>query len=104
VDGLAQRSIPEVWHVAGKKRILRNDLDFKQKVLLLCYQESDNAVMSEDLFSWVEYSHYAMFKRAVLTPLHKKRLVEYDKETESVTISPLGIKEVEEYILKPIVS
>jgi hypothetical protein len=104
VDGLAQRSIPDVWRVAGKKRILRNDLDFKQKVLLLCYQEPSNAVLSEDLFSWVEYSDYAMFKRAVLTPLHKNRLVEYDKDTEAVTISPLGIKEVEEKILKPTVS
>ena len=101
VDGLAQRSIPDVWHVAGKKRILRNDLDFKHKVLLLCYQESDNAVMSEDLFSWVEYSYFPMFKKKVLAPLHKERLVEYDRETESVTISPLGIKEVEENILKP---
>jgi hypothetical protein len=44
-----------------------------------------------------------MFKRAVLTPLHKNRLVEYDKETETITISPLGIKEVEEKILKPTV-
>jgi hypothetical protein len=103
VDGLAQRSIPDVWQVAGKKRILRNDLDFKQKVLLLCYQEPDNAVMSEDLFLWVEYSDYAMFKRTVLTPLHKNRLVEYDRESEAVTISPLGIKEVEERILKPTV-
>jgi hypothetical protein len=60
--------------------------------------------MSEDLFSWVEYSHCPMFKRAVLAQLHKKRLVEYDNETESVTISPLGIKEVEEKILKPGVS
>lgn len=104
VDGLAQRSIPDVWHVAGRKRVLRNDLNFKQKVLLLCYQEPDNAVMSEDLFLWVEYSHYPMFKKAVLTPLHKKRLVEYDKGTEFVVISPLGIKEVEEKILKPGVS
>jgi len=45
-----------------------------------------------------------MFKKKVLTPLHKERLVEYDRETESVTISPLGIKEVEENILKPGVS
>lgn len=100
VDSLAQRNIPEIWHVAGKKRILRNGLDFKQQVLLLCYQEPGSAVLSEDLFSWVEYSAYSMFKRAVLRPLHKGRLIEYDKDSEAVTISPLGIKEVEEKILK----
>jgi hypothetical protein len=86
--------------VAGKKRVLRDDLEFKQKVLLLCYQEPESAVLSEDLFSWVEYSHLPMFRRAVLTPLHKKRLIEYDKDTETITISPLGIREVEERILK----
>src|ERR1017187_7903899 len=63
VDGLAQRTIPDIWHVAGKKRVLRDDLEFKQKVLLLCYQEPESAVLSEDLFSWVEYSHLPMFRR-----------------------------------------
>jgi ribosomal protein L28 len=42
-----------------------------------------------------------MFKRTVLTPLHKKRWIEYDTDAGTVTISPLGIKEVEEKILKP---
>jgi hypothetical protein len=101
VDGLAQRQIPEIWHVAGKKRVLRDGLDFKQQVLLLCYQEPEQAVLSEDLFSWVKYSNQTVFERAVLTPLHKKRWIEYDKDAETVIISPLGIKEVEERILKP---
>jgi hypothetical protein len=100
VDGLAQRNVPEIWHVAGKKRILREGLEYKQQVLLLCYQEPDAAILSEDLFSWVEYSDLSMFKRAVLTPLHKKRFIEYDREAETVTISPTGIKEVEEHIIK----
>lgn len=101
VDGLAQRTIPDIWHVAGKKRVLRGGLDFKQKVLLFCYQEPESAVLSEDLFSWVEYSHLPMFKKSVLTPLHKSRMIEYDRDTETVIISPLGIREVEEKILKP---
>jgi len=101
VDGLAQRDIPEIWHVAGKKRVLRNGLEYKQQVLLLCYQEPERAVLSEDLFSWVEYSYLPMFKKSVLVPLHKKRLIEYDRDSETVTISPLGIRAVEERILKP---
>ena len=104
VDGLAQRNIPDIWHVAGKKRVLRDDLDFKQKVLLLCYQEPENALLSEDLFAWVEYSHLPMFKRAVFSPLHTRRLIEYDKDSDTVTISPLGIKEVEERILNAAVA
>lgn len=100
VDGLAQRNIPEIWHVAGKKRVLRKALDFKQQVLLLCYQEPNNAVLLEDLFSWVEHSNFTVFKRSVLEPLHKKRFIEYDKDADTVTISPIGIKEVEERILR----
>jgi len=102
VDGLAPRDIPEIWNVAGKKRVLRRGLEFKQQVLLLCYQEPEHAVLSEDLFSWVEYSYLPMFKKSVLGPLHKKRLIEYDRDAETVTISPLGIREVEERILKPV--
>jgi len=101
VDGLAQRNVPDIWHVAGKKRVLRNDLDFKQQVLLLCYQEPLNAVLQEDLFSWVEHSNFTVFKRSVLQPLHKRRLIEYDTSADTITISPLGIREVEERILKP---
>lgn len=81
----------------------RQDLDFKQQVLL-CYQEPGNSLLQEELFSWVEHSNFTVFKRSVLEQLHKKRLIEYDKAADAVTISPLGIKEVEERILKPAVS
>lgn len=104
VDGLAHRTIPDIWHVGGKKRVLREDLDFKQKVLLLCYQEAESAVLWEDLFAWVEYSDQSMFKKAVLSPLHKRRWIEYDVDNGTVTISPLGVKEVENGILKSVIS
>ena len=64
----------------------------------LAHQEPDNAVLSEDLFAWVEYSHLSMFKKSVLLPLHKRRLIEYERDSDTVTIS-LDIKEVEERIL-----
>lgn len=100
VDGLAQRNLPDIWHVAGKKRVLRNDLGTKQQVLLLCYQEPESSVPAEDLCTWVEYSSLSMFKTRVLLPLHKERKIEFDSDTEMVFISPLGIKEVENEIIK----
>lgn len=100
VDTLSSRNIPDIWEIGGKKRILRNDLDFKQKVLLLTYSEIQNGVMVEDLFNWTEYSSLAMFKKSVLLPLHQSRLIEYDRETEFIFLSPLGIQKVEEQILK----
>jgi hypothetical protein len=100
VDSLAQRNMPDVWNVAGKKRVLRKGLTFKDQVLLLCYSDQETAVFAEDLFAWVEYSNQAVFKSKVLGALHKERLIEYDRDSELVTISPTGINEVETRILK----
>lgn len=101
VDILATRTLPEIWQIAGKKRVLRTDLNFKQKVLLLAYGDIESGVMTEDLFSWTEHSNLTMFKKTVLKPLHDKKFIEYDRESEITHISPLGIKEVEERILRP---
>jgi hypothetical protein len=102
VDGLAQRNLPEVWNVAGKKRVLRDGVSFKDQVLLLCYSEQEIAVFAEDLLSWVEYSNPSMFRSRVLGALHKERLIEYDRDNDQVVLSPKGIAEVETKILKPV--
>lgn len=98
VDGISVKSLPIVWEVAGKKRVLNNKLTAKEKVLLLLYSESDSAVPTEDLCSWVEYTP-SMFKKRVLDDLHEKRFVEHDRESELVYISPTGIKLVEDELL-----
>lgn len=101
VDVLSTRTLPDIWQVAGRRRILRTDLNFKQKVLLLTYGNIESGVLTEDLFSWTEHSNLSVFKRTVLKPLHNGRQIEYDRESEIIYISPLGIKEVEEKILRP---
>ena len=100
VDSLAKRNLPEVWNVAGKKRVLRDGLTFKDQVLLLCYAEQESAVFAEDLLAWVEYGNASRFKSQVLGSLHGQRLVEYDRDSDLVTISPKGVNEVETRILK----
>ena len=99
VDGLTFRNLPEVWQVGGKKRVLQSGLSFKDQVLLLCYHDQNSTILSEDVFDWVEYSNFSVFKSKVLGPLHKDRLIEYDRSADCITISPLGAKEVEERIL-----
>ena len=101
VDSVSTRQVPDIWEVGGRKRVLRQDLDFKDKTLLLLYSNVDQGALVEDLFDWTKYSNVHMFKRAVLGPLDKECLVDFDAETDFVTISPLGIKRVEETILKP---
>lgn len=98
IDSISVRSLPIVWEVAGRKRVLKEGLSAKQKVLVLLYSESDAAVLMEDLCAWVEYTP-AMFSKRVLDELHKNRLIEYDKDSELVYLSPKGAKLVEDELL-----
>lgn len=100
VDGLSVRELPIVWEVAGKKRVLRDDLSAKEKTLLLLYSSEESTVMLEDLIAWIEYSNPRVFKSAVLKPLHTSRMVEWDRESETVVLSPKGAKLVEDSVLK----
>lgn len=99
VDNLAQRKLPIVWEIAGKRRVLKAGLSVSDELLLLLYGQQDNAVLVEDLFAWVEYSNFSIFKSKVLKKLHATRFVEYDKDAELVYLSPLGVAKVEDELL-----
>ena len=92
-------SLPQIWDVFGKRRVLAPNLSFAQQTLLLLYSSPESAVPMEDLVSWTEHSNAALYRRDVLRKLHKGRLVEYDRETEMVAISPNGVSKVEEELL-----
>jgi hypothetical protein len=100
VDSVSTRQISDIFEIGGRKRVLRTDLDFKDKTLLLLHSSVDQGALVEDLFLWTKYSSLGMYKRAVLDPLDKECLVDYDSDTQFVTLSPLGIKRVEEKIMK----
>lgn len=100
VSSLSTRDIPDIWEVGGKKRVLRNDLDFKQKTLLLLYDSVESAVLAEDLYSWSKYSNFAVYRKSVLGQLDSDNMIDYDRESDTVTISPVGIRCVEEQILR----
>jgi hypothetical protein len=99
VDGVAIRELPQVWEVAGKKRVLREGLTAREQSLLLLYASKDADVLVEDLIAWVEYSNPGVFKTKVLYPLHRDRMVEWDRDSDTITISPKGAKHVEEKLL-----
>ncbi|MDA8120141.1 MAG: hypothetical protein M0Z85_08935 [Gammaproteobacteria bacterium] len=99
VDSLAVRQLPDVWEVAGKKRVLREGLTAKDQLLLLLYSCKNQTVLTEDLVGWVEYSNPAVIRSRILGQLHKDRFVEWDRESEFVTLSPKGAKYVEEKLV-----
>jgi len=99
VDSISERELPVIWEVAGKKRVLKNGVTAKDQILILLYSCPDSAVLVEDLFDWVEYSNLSIFKSRLIKDLHKKRFVEFNKDTETVFLSPTGSKYVEENII-----
>jgi hypothetical protein len=101
VEALIERELPVVWKVGDMKRILQTKLTMKEKVLLLLYSEA-SSLTEKQLVDWSEHSNSAIFRRDVLVVGHKARLWEYNKSAKTVTISPLGIKQVEESLLSRI--
>jgi hypothetical protein len=99
VDTIATKEVPDIWTVAGKKRVLRKGMDYKSQALLLLYSEIGSAVLVEDLFEWTEYSRINDFRRRVLIPLHRERLIEWDKDTDTALLSPTGIQKVQTEIV-----
>ena len=99
IDAIAVRNIPDVWEVAGKRRVLRDDLKNNQKALLLLYSHPESAVLVEDLCEWMEYGRVSDFKRRLLPKLHDAKMIEFDKENDVVYLSPKGVAEVEQEII-----
>ncbi len=97
VEMITERIIPVIWKIGDKYRVLKPELTMKEKTLLLVYQNRD-AVEESQLIKWVEHSNQSVYRRDVLKPLHKNKLIEYDKEKKTITISPLGISDVENKI------
>lgn len=99
VDGISVRQLPAIWEVAGKKRVLKEGLKAKDQALLLLYSNRNSAVLLEDLCEWVEYSNPRRFKSLITRELHKQRLLEFDKDSESIILSPKGVEYVEKNLI-----
>jgi len=98
-DAIAQRQLPEVWNVLGRKRVLDTSLSYREQTLLLLYSELETGIPTEDLFDWTEHANKARYRRDVLKRLHTTRLIEWDRETEMAILSPTGVEQVESSIL-----
>lgn len=96
VESLVEREVPVVWQVAGKRRVLDQSIKRKPQALVLIYAHS-GPVKDETLRDWMEVSdkEARYFKRDVLRPLHREKLLEYDERTGEIHLSPSGIRQVE---------
>ncbi len=94
IETLTVREIPTIWNIENKKRVLDQSFSMKEKTLLLLYHNS-LPVHEKELLSWTEYSNASIFKKKILIPGHNERLWEYDKQTQKVTLSPMGVEFIE---------
>jgi hypothetical protein len=98
LDAIAEREVPQVWSIANTRRVLDPSLTYREQTLLLLYTEKE-PVPVEDLFAWIEHPRMDNFRTQVLRPLHRDRLIEYDRETETAVLSPTGAERVDEQIV-----
>ena len=98
IDSLNIKIMPDIWHIDGHRRIIKDGLTHKRKVLLLLYNEIANKASINDLYEWTEYSNISLFKSRIIIPLHKEKLLEYNSSDSNITISPKGISEIENLI------
>jgi hypothetical protein len=98
VQGLVEKKIPLIWEVQGKKRVLEPSLTYRNKVLAILYEEYPASVGEFKLREWVEHSNQTVFRRKVVLPLHKEKLIEYNSSTKKITISPRGLIYVEKNV------
>ena len=94
VETLVERTVPIVWEVGDRRRVLDSTLSIRDQTLLLLYA-TPAPVRDRDLCTWVEHSNITRYKDNVLQPIHDSRLIEYDRQTGLVHLSPTGIAEVE---------
>jgi len=98
VDALIERKYPIIWQVGDLRRVLDPSLPAKDQTLLLLHQRP-GWIEEKELVSSVEYSSVTMFRARVLDPLHRERLIEYDRKLRQAKISPKGSKDVEVRVL-----
>lgn len=91
LDTISVRHLPMIWSVGDKKRVLNSTLSLKDQMLVLLHSDVSTAVTVEDMMSWLDYAQRVSdFKRWVLKPSHKLRLIEYDEVEQMILISPTG--------------
>lgn len=94
VDSLVERTIPLLWQVGGKTRILNPTLSAKDKALVLAYGVAGEMAVRE-IAEAIEYANVSQFRSKVLKPLHKTKFIEFNTKADTVTLSPLGARFVE---------
>ena len=93
VETLVERAIPLIWEVNGTLRVLNPSLTALEKSLAVLY--SVGRVTAARLAEAIEYSNLSRFRSEVIGKAHSERLVNFDRNSDEVVLSPVGARYVE---------
>lgn len=97
-SSIDSREVLVVWKNPDNiERVLCDQLSFSHQVLLILYSRIGGQASIKDLIAATEYSNTTLFKTNIIKKLHKQRLIDYNKDTDVVTITPKGCREVEDF-------
>ena len=97
VDNLAERRMPIVWEGDNIKRVLDTSMTLSDQILFLA-GTSALPTRLDDIISWADCDNRSYFKK-ILGELHSKRMIEYDKSSDTVLLLPPGAKRISDISL-----
>jgi hypothetical protein len=97
VDALTEREIPLLWRIGDRIRVLGASLTATNKTLVLLYG-SAGTLPVRDVAASIEYKNVSQFRQKVLRPAHKIDLLDFDEKADTVILSPVGARHVEQHI------
>lgn len=96
VDLLSERKSPVVWEGRGIKRVLNPKMALKDQILLLVASCPADASVDE-LIEWTDTKNKTYFKKLIVK-LHSERLIEFNKQSNMITILPPGTNYVSDIL------
>ncbi|KGG54586.1 hypothetical protein [Lactobacillus sp. wkB10] len=97
INSIVSKEPDLIWNINGRNRVLDNTFITQDQILLILYENT--TLTDKELLKDIEYSNPSKF-REILAALHRKRLLEYNKNTGECTISPTGERNIEKKISK----
>lgn len=94
VDAISDRTLPLLWKVGGRTRVMGTHLGAKDKTLALLFG-SPGPMPVRIVAESVEYKNLTQFRATVLKPAHKADLIHFDAKGDTVELSPIGARYVE---------
>lgn len=96
VDALVTRRAPAVEMFGDVPKVLRPDLENKEKILLILFNQGEIGATAGELGTWLNRRDYNV--RRDLRSLDEESRIHFDEDSDRAKITRLGVIEVEDQI------